>query len=63
MQLVRQAVGAGRRAYLVVNNRCEGNAQLTVERLVEMLWGSAPLSLVLPISCALCSRDFTKESF
>jgi hypothetical protein len=38
-QLVRQAVGAGRRAYVLVNNRAEGNAPLTVEGLVRMLQG------------------------
>ena len=37
VQLVRQAVGAGRRAYVLVNNRAEGNAPLTVQGLVEML--------------------------
>jgi uncharacterized protein YecE (DUF72 family) len=37
VQLVRQAVGAGRRAYVLVNNRAEGNAPLTVEALVGML--------------------------
>jgi hypothetical protein len=37
VQLVRQAVGAGRRAYVLVNNRTEGNAPLTVEGLVKML--------------------------
>jgi len=37
VQLVRQAVGAGQRAYVLVNNRAEGNASLTVEGLVEML--------------------------
>jgi hypothetical protein len=39
VQLVRQAVGAGRRAYVLVNNRAEGNAPLTVEGLVGMLRG------------------------
>ena len=39
VQLVRQAVGAGRRAYVLVNNRAEGNAPLTVEALVGMLRG------------------------
>ena len=37
VQLVQQAVGAGRRAYVLVNNRAEGNAPLTVEGLVGML--------------------------
>ena len=37
VQLVRQAVGQGRRAYVLVNNRCEGNAPLTVQALSEML--------------------------
>jgi hypothetical protein len=46
VQLVRLAVvrvwpsrGAGRRAYVLVNNRAEGNAPLTVQGLVEMLRG------------------------
>jgi hypothetical protein len=39
VQLVRQAVGAGRRAYVLVNNRAEGNAPLTVEALVGILRG------------------------
>jgi uncharacterized protein YecE (DUF72 family) len=39
VQLVRQAVGAGRRTYVLVNNRAEGNAPLTVHGLVEMLQG------------------------
>jgi hypothetical protein len=39
VHLVRQAVSAGRRAYVLVNNRAEGNAPLTVEGLVEMLRG------------------------
>jgi hypothetical protein len=36
---VRQAVGAGRGGYVLVNNRSEGNAPLTVQGLVEMLRG------------------------
>jgi uncharacterized protein YecE (DUF72 family) len=36
-QLVRLAVGAGRRAYVLVNNRAEGNAPLTVQVLTDML--------------------------
>lgn len=39
VQLVRQAVGAGRRAYVLVNNRAEGNAPLTVQGLVRILRG------------------------
>jgi len=35
--LVRQAVSEGRCAYVLVNNRSEGNAPLTVQGLVEML--------------------------
>jgi uncharacterized protein YecE (DUF72 family) len=38
---VQQAVSAGRRAYVLVNNRVEGNAPLTVQALVEMLRGQA----------------------
>jgi len=37
VQLVRQVVGMGRRAYVLVNNRAEGNAPLTVEGLMGML--------------------------
>jgi hypothetical protein len=39
VQLLRQAVGAGRRAYVMVNNRAEGNAPLTLEGLAGMLRG------------------------
>ena len=40
VQLVRQAVRSeGRHAYVLVNNRSEGNAPLTVQALVEMLRG------------------------
>ena len=35
----RQAVGMGRHAYVLVNNRAEGNAPSTVEALVGMLRG------------------------
>jgi uncharacterized protein YecE (DUF72 family) len=37
VHLVRQAVSEGRRAYVLVNNRAEGNAPLTVQALSEML--------------------------
>ena len=37
VQLVRQAIGAGRHAYVLVNNRAEGDAPLTVQALVGML--------------------------
>ena len=39
VQLVRQAVGAGRRACVLVNNRSEDNVPLTAQGLVEMLRG------------------------
>jgi uncharacterized protein YecE (DUF72 family) len=39
VQMVLQAVGAGRYAYVLVNNRSEGNAPLTVQALSEMLRG------------------------
>ena len=35
VQLVRQAVNEGRHAYVLVNNRSEGNAPLTVEALAD----------------------------
>ena len=37
--LVRKAIAENRRAYVLVNNRAEGNAPLTVEGLVGMLRG------------------------
>jgi uncharacterized protein YecE (DUF72 family) len=37
VQVVRQAVSEGRRAYVLVNNRAEGNAPLTVQALVHAL--------------------------
>ena len=39
VQLVRQAVGAGRRAYVLVNNRAEDNAPSTMQGLVGMIRG------------------------
>jgi uncharacterized protein YecE (DUF72 family) len=37
VELVRKAVAENRRAYILVNNRSEGNAPLTVQALTEML--------------------------
>ena len=37
--LVLEAVSMSRHAYVLVNNRAEGNAPLTVEALSEMLRG------------------------
>ncbi len=37
VELVRKAVVENRRAYVLVNNRSEGNAPLTVQALTEML--------------------------
>ena len=37
VQLARQAVSQGRHAYVLVNNRAEGNAPLAVQALAEML--------------------------
>jgi hypothetical protein len=39
VQLVRQAVSKGRHAHVLVNNRSEGNAPLTVQGLAEMVRG------------------------
>jgi hypothetical protein len=39
VHLARQAVSEGRRAYVLVNKRAEGNAPLTVQALSEMLRG------------------------
>lgn len=35
--LVKQFIKDGRRAYVIVNNRSEGNAPMTIQGLVEML--------------------------
>jgi uncharacterized protein YecE (DUF72 family) len=37
VRLVRQAFSEGRHAYVLVNNRSEGNAPLTVQALSDML--------------------------
>jgi hypothetical protein len=37
VDLVRRALTENRNAYVVVNNRAEGNAPLTVQALSEML--------------------------
>jgi hypothetical protein len=37
VQLVRKAVGADRRAYVLVNNRAEWNAPLTIQALSDQL--------------------------
>ena len=37
VQLARQAVSEGRRAYVLANNRSGGHAPLTVKALAEML--------------------------
>lgn len=37
VRLIRQALSAGRHAYVVVNNLAEGNAPLAVQGLVGML--------------------------
>ena len=50
VQLVQQAVGAGRCAYVLVNNRCGGNAPLTVQGLVETLRGE-PAAGVIGYAC------------
>ena len=39
VELVRKAVAENRGAYVLVNNRSEGNAPLTVQALVGMLRG------------------------
>ena len=37
VELVKKAVGEQRKAYVLVNNRSEGNAPLTIQALVESL--------------------------
>jgi hypothetical protein len=39
VELVRKAVAENQRAYVLVNNRSEGNAPLTVQGLAEILRG------------------------
>ena len=41
VQLVRQAISEQRRAYVLINNRAEGCAPLTVQALVDQLAASA----------------------
>ena len=48
VELVRTAVVENRRAYVLVNNRSEGNAPLTVQALVDTLVDT--LNGVTPIS-------------
>jgi hypothetical protein len=43
VHLVRQAVSAGRYAYVLVNNRAQGNAPATVQGLVGMGPGSGSI--------------------
>ena len=37
VNLVKQAIGETRRAYVLVNNRSEGNAPLTVQAIMDQL--------------------------
>ncbi len=37
VNLVKQAIGEKRRAYVLVNNRSEGNAPLTVQAIMDQL--------------------------
>jgi len=39
VQLARQALSEGRHAYVLVNNRAEGNTPFTVEALTNQLRG------------------------
>jgi uncharacterized protein YecE (DUF72 family) len=40
VSLVNQAIGEQRQAYVLVNNRCEGNAPLTIQALADLLQGT-----------------------
>ena len=46
VELVKKAVAENRRAYVLVNNRNEGNAPLTVQAIAEMLRGKVSFSIV-----------------
>ena len=37
VNLVKQAIGGKRRAYVLVNNRSEGNAPLTIQAIMDQL--------------------------
>jgi hypothetical protein len=37
VELVRESVAENRRAYVLVNNRSEGNAPLTIQALIDQL--------------------------
>lgn len=41
VSLVNQAISEQRQAYVLVNNRCEGNAPLTIQALADLLRGTA----------------------
>ena len=38
VELVKKAVAENRRAYVLVNNRSEGNAPLTIQALNDTVW-------------------------
>ena len=40
VELVKKAIEEKRRAYIIVNNRSEGNAPLTIQALMAALQGS-----------------------
>jgi uncharacterized protein YecE (DUF72 family) len=46
--LIRQAVEKQRQVYVLVNNRCEGNAPMTIEALADLLEGSPRLVACQP---------------
>jgi uncharacterized protein YecE (DUF72 family) len=41
VELVRKAVSEDRRVYVLVNNRSEGNAPLTIQAILNQLQGAA----------------------
>ena len=57
VQLVRQAVSEGCHAYVLVNNRSEGNAPLTVQELSEMLCGEVIVSIAQGTIYLLCPTE------
>src|SRR2546427_5647969 len=69
VHLVRQAVSEGRRAYVLVNNRSEGNASLTIQVFSDRL-RDAPRLLSRPFASypgragkpnAICGRAASKR--
>lgn len=59
VELVRQALAENRRAYVLVNNRSEGNAPLTIQALNDRLRDMAPwLESIMEPQVSGASKSF-----